>query len=302
MDIVKEKSSGKVSVVKIGKGEKEVTVGGHNTLPFLDFEGEILHRPLLALEVQDFLNPDWNPFLQEYWKDSSIADRVKKAESFSPDLLCIRFMSTDPDTKNASAEAAAKALVEVLKNTSLPLIVTGSGNVAKDQEVIPALAEAAKGENVLLGIAVKDNYKTLAAAALSGGHSLIAESPLDINLAKQLNILISDMGLGVDKIVMHHSTGALGYGLEYCYSIMERCRLAALSGDTMMSPPVLNFIGQESWKTKEAKEKLDLGLTWEATTALAYLEAGSDILVLNHPESLKKLKDVVEQLSAGGEK
>jgi len=114
--------------------------------------------------------------------------------------------------------------------------------------------------------------------------------------------MISDMGLGVDKIIMHHSTGALGYGLEYCYSIMERCRLAALAGDTMMSPPVLNFIGQESWKTKEAKEKLDTGLTWEETTALTYLEAGSDILVLNHPESLKKLKDVVEQLSAGGKK
>ncbi len=110
MDIVKEKSSGKVSVVKIGKGEKEVTVGGHNTLPFLDFEGEILHRPLLALEVHDFLNPDWNPFLLEYWKDSTIADRVKKVESFSPDLLCISFMSTDPDTKNASAEDASKAL------------------------------------------------------------------------------------------------------------------------------------------------------------------------------------------------
>ncbi|MFH1352672.1 MAG: acetyl-CoA decarbonylase/synthase complex subunit delta [bacterium] len=301
MDIVKEKSSGKVTEVKIGHGGKEVTVGGHATLPFLDFEGEILHRPLLALEVHDFLNPDWNPFLLEYWKDLSAAEWTKKAAGFSPDLLCVRFLSADPDAKNTTAQDAAKILEAVLKNTSLPLIVTGCGNVAKDQEIIPALAEAAKGENVLIGIAVKENYKTLAAAALAGGHSLIAETPLDINLAKQLNILISDMGLGVDKIVMHHSTGALGYGMEYCYSIMERCRLAALSGDAMMSPPVMNFIGQECWKTKEAKENFNLGLTWENVTATTYLEAGSDIIVLNHPESLKKLKSVIDRLSEGGE-
>ncbi|MBU2528426.1 MAG: acetyl-CoA decarbonylase/synthase complex subunit delta [Candidatus Omnitrophota bacterium] len=302
MDIVKEKSSGRVSEVKIGKGEKEVAVGGHGTLPFLDFEGDTGHRPILALEVRDWLNPDWNPYLSEYWKDaSSTAEWVKKAESFSPDLLCVRFMSADPDTKNTSAEDTVKTLEEVLKNTRLPLIITGCGNIAKDQEIIPALTEAAKGENALFGIAVKENYKTLAAAALAGGHSLIAETPLDINLAKQLNILISDMGLGTDKIVMHHSTGGLGYGLEYCYSIMERCRLAALSGDAMMSPPVLNFIGQECWKTKEAKDSSGLGLAWEVTTGVAYLEAGSDILVLNHPESLEKLRKAVNQLSAGGD-
>jgi len=302
MEIVKEKSSGKVTEVKIGTGGKEVAVGGHSTLPFLDFEGDVPHRPLLALEVHDFLNPDWNPFLLEYWKDLNTAEWVKKAESFSPDLLCVRFLSADPDAKNTSAEASAGILEEVLKNTNLPLIVTGCGNVAKDQEIIPALAEAAKGENVLMGIAVKENYKTLAAAALSGGHSIIAETPIDINLAKQLNILISDMGLGADKIVMHHTTGALGYGLEYCYSIMERCRLAALSGDAMLSLPLINFIGQECWKTKEAKENFDVGLTWENVTATAYLEAGSDIIVLNHPESLKKMKNVIEQLRAGGEK
>ena len=295
MDIVKEKSSGKVSEVKIGKGEAAVVVGGHSTLPFLDFEGVILHRPVLALEVHDFLSPDWNPFLLEYWKDLSVAERVKKAESFSPDLLCVRFVSADPDVKNTAPSEAASVLEEILKNTKLPLVVTGCGNVAKDQEIIPALAEAAKGENVLLGIAVKDNYKTLAAAALAGGHSLIAETPLDINLAKQLNILISDMGMGTDKIVMHHSTGGLGYGFEYCYSIMERCRLAALSGDAMLSPPVMNFIGQECWKSKEAKEKKDLGLIWEVTTGIAYLEAGSDILILNHPDSLAKLKSAIDQ-------
>ncbi len=296
MEIVKEKSGGKVTEVKIGHGGKEVTVGGHSTLPFLDFEGEVLSRPLLALEVHDFLNPDWNPFLLEYWKDLSMAEWTKKAEGFSPDLLCVRFLSADPDAKNTSAEEAARTFEEVLKNTNLPLIVTGCGNVAKDQEIIPALAEAAKGGNVLMGIAVKENYKTLAAAALSGGHSIIAETPIDINLAKQLNILISDMGLGADRIVMHHSTGALGYGLEYCYSIMERCRLAALSGDAMLSPPLINFIGQECWKTKEAKENFNTGLTWENVTAMTYLEAGSDIIVLNHPDSLKKLKGVVEQL------
>ena len=164
----------------------------------------------------------------------------------------------------------------------------------------------AQGENCLFGIAVQENYKTVTAACLSAQSGIIAESPIDINLAKQLNILISDMGFPLEKIVMHHATGALGYGLEYTYSILERTRLAALQGDTMMSMPMINFIGQEVWKLKEAKtsqeempqwgSEKERGIYWEIITAVSLLQAGCDILVMNHPLAVKETKGLIKKL------
>jgi len=293
MDIIKENWSGKVEELSIGAGAKTVTLGGAGTLPFLDFEGAVPHPPRLALELHDSVNPDWNPHLKNIWGTLSLEEWIKIIESLSPDLICVRHVSADPDTGNASAGEVCRNLEKILALTDYPLIITGCGNPLKDQEILPALAETAKGRNALIGVCTQDNYRTLAAAAVAGGHSLIAESPLDVNLAKQLNILISDMGLPVNRIVMHHTTGGLGYGLEYCYSIMERCRLAALAGDRMLSSPMLNFAGEFSWNTKEAKGSEKTGIVWETVTGVSYLESGADILILNHPESLKRLKKAV---------
>jgi acetyl-CoA decarbonylase/synthase complex subunit delta len=161
-----------------------------------------------------------------------------------------------------------------------------------------------------VGKAVQDNYKTIVAAALADGHNIIAESPIDINIAKQLNILISDMGLPLERIVIDPTIGALGYGLEYAYSIMERARLAALSGDKTVASPFICFVGQEAWRAKEAKASITefpswgpeekRGILWETLTATALIQTGADILVMRHPKAVEKVNNYIESLMSGG--
>ncbi|PIU83580.1 MAG: acetyl-CoA decarbonylase/synthase complex subunit delta [Elusimicrobia bacterium CG06_land_8_20_14_3_00_38_11] len=291
-----------------GSRSKKVKLGGMSTLPFLFFEGTIPNPPAVAMEVWDVEPTDWPDVLKNEYGDvlTDPAKWAKKCEEFGCDLICLRLKSADPDLKNSSADEITKTVKNVLSATSLPLIIVGCGNNEKDSSIIMSISESTKGENCLLGVATKENYKTFTAAALSGGHSIIAETPLDINLEKQLNILITDMGFSSDRIVIHPSTGGLGYGFEYCYTIIERTRLAALSGDKMMSQPIINFIGQETWKTKECKadetEKpewgalKERGVLWETTTSVGYIQAGSDIIVVNHPSSVKEVRNYIQKL------
>ena len=141
---------------------------------------------------------------------------------------------------------------------------------------------------------MQDNYKTLTASALADGHSIIAQSPIDINIAKQLNILISDMGLSLERILIDPTIGALGYGLEYAYSIMERARLAALSGDKTLASAFICFVGQEAWKTKEAKVSSQQGIIWEVITASSLIQSGADLLVMRHPKAIEKVNNFIE--------
>ena len=294
MEKIKEEYKGRVLTLKIGGGKRKTVIcGGHSSLPFLSTPYQ---RPLLALEVYDTLLPDQNQFLKGIWAEEDFLSRIRKAESCSPDLLCLRFISSDPDLNISTEEQSAELLIKAKTVTNLPLIITGCGDSTKDEELLPLLSDVMKGENTLLGVATEDNYRMLAVSCLANGHSLIAETPLDINLAKQLNILIHNNGLPLEKVVMHHATAALGYGLEYCYSIIEKGRLAALEGDHMLSSVILNFVGQESWKTSEAQKSEELGINWEVVTAIAYLEAGADIIVLDHPESLIRLRRIIELL------
>ena len=136
----------------------------------------------------------------------------------------------------------------------------------------------------------------MVASALADGHSIIAESPIDINIAKQLNILISDMGLNLERIVMNPTIGALGYGLEYAYSIMERARLAALSGDKTLAMPFICFIGQETWRAKEAKVSPEQGIIWETITATSLIQSGADLLIMRHPKAVEKVSNYIETL------
>ncbi|MEN8264123.1 MAG: acetyl-CoA decarbonylase/synthase complex subunit delta [Nitrospirota bacterium] len=293
--MIREEYQGKVSALNIGGGKrKKVVCGGHTSLPFLSTPYQ---RPLLALEVRDVILPDHNQYLKKIWAEENFLSRIKKAESYSPDLLCLRFISADPDLNIATEEQSAELLKKAKDVTDLPLIITGCGDDTKDEELLPLLSDVMKGENALLGVATEENYRILAVSCLANGHSLIAETPLDVNLAKQLNILIHNTGLPLEKIVMHHATAALGYGIEYCYSIIEKCRLAALGGDRMLSSVMLNFVGQESWKTREAHKSENLGINWEVITAIACLEAGTDIIVLDHPESLIRLRTSLRSLT-----
>jgi len=283
---------GKISPLTLGGVKrKKACCGGHTSLPFLSVPYQ---RPLLALAIYDVIFPESNSFLKNIWGKESFLARLKKAESYLPDLLCLRFLSANPDL-NTSTQVNHEELLEQAKQAStLPFIVTGCGDSAVDEELIPVLSQTMKGENALMGVATEENYRMLTASCLANDHSLIVETPDDLNIAKQLNILITDLGLPVKRIAMHHVTAALGYGLEYTYTTMEKCRLAALEGDRLLSPVMLNFIGQETWKTKEAQEAEELGINWEVTTAVAYLEAGADILVLDHPESVIRLHKVLD--------
>lgn len=294
IELAKENYAGPVNTVEIGTGTRRaVKAGGETALPFLSSEGAIPNKPLVVLEVLDSEPVDWPEALKGALGDD-IKDPVKWAKKcasdFGADAICIRLQSIHPDYQNAAADQAVSVVKAVAGALVAPLIVIGSGSDERDNDCLPKVSQALKDENCLLGIASQDNYKTLAATCLADGHSIIAESPIDINMAKQLNILISDMGFDPKRIVMHPTTASLGYGMEYAYSIMERGRLAAFMGDKMLTMPFIVFVGQEVWKVKEAKEFGERqGVNWEIATAAAMVQAGADILVMRHPEAAKAI-------------
>ena len=315
VEIPKEKWPGAVRTVTLGATQAEggtrsrtVTVGGQKTLPFLHFEGEIPHRPVIAMEIKDRLPDDWSPLLLEFWGDtaSDPAAWARAAEEAGADLIVLALSLTDAEGQPITPQKAVAATKAVLEASGLPLIVFGPGQAEVDNEVLVAVAEATKGERIALGICEDKNYRTIVAAALANDHLVTARTAMDVNLAKQLNILISDMGLPLDRILMDPTTGALGYGMEYGYSVMERLRLAALQGDSMTQLPMIVTPGFEAWKTKEAKvgdgvpeawgDWQERAITWETVTAVALIESGADIVVLRHPESIKRVRAAIDDL------
>jgi acetyl-CoA decarbonylase/synthase complex subunit delta len=307
--LVIEKWPGAISTVAIGAKNDEggsrsetVKIGGQNSMPLLFNEGVIPNKPRIAFEIWDIPPLDFDEeLITAYGK--AIKDPLVWADicvnEYKAGLLCLKMQGTHPDFGNKSPESAAKFISTLLSKVKVPLIIMGSGDDTKDNLVMPACSEAAKGERCLIGCAVQDNYKTLVASVLADGHSIIAESPIDINIAKQLNILISDMGLALERIVINPTIGALGYGLEYAYSIMERARLAALSGDKTLASPFICFVGQEAWRTKEAKISPQQGIIWESLTATSLIQSGADLLVMRHPKAVQIVSSYIETLFKG---
>jgi acetyl-CoA decarbonylase/synthase complex subunit delta len=286
-----------------------VTLGGDSTLPFLTFEGSMSNPPALAMEVLDVTPDNWPEALSAPFGDvlgDPAAWAAKCVDDFGADAIVLRLVSADPDGKNASADECAETVRRVLEAVGVPLIIWGCGDPEKDNQVLPACSQAASGERCLLGTAVQENYKTITACALADGHLVISEAPLDISIQKQVNILLSEQGLPLDRVVMYQVTGALGYGAEYAYSIMERTRLSALSGDKILGMPMLAVVGSEAWKAKEAwlDEEAwgsveERGILWESTTANLFLAAGTHLLVFWHPEALSQVRSLVEELRGG---
>lgn len=298
---VKEKYNAPINTVEIGSPAlKIVKVGGQTGMPFLFDEGQMPNPPLVVHEILDCPPNDWPDYLVKPY-ENVIKDPVKWAkkcvDSFGAQALCVRLQSVHPDYGSRTTEEALVTLKAIQNSTRVPLIIIGCGDDDLDNDMMPKVSQAMKGENCLLGIATQTNYKTLAATCLADGHSIIADSPIDINIAKQVNILISDMGFDPKKIVMHPTTTSLGYGMEYVYSIMERGRLAAFMGDKMLSMPFIVFVGSEVWRTKEAKDfgKVQ-GVNWELTTAVSMLQAGADILVMRHPEAADSAKKFIDHI------
>jgi len=313
---IKEKWTNQINTLTIGATKEaggtrssQVVTGGENTLPYLFKEGQIPNKPAIAMEILDVEPSDWPAVLKEPFKDV-LSDPVQWAkkcvEEYKAELLCLRLQGIHPDFGDVSADRAAQTVRSILEAVGVPLIVLGCDDAEKDNQVLPKCCEAAKGENCLFGDATEDNYKTLTASCLADGHNIIGESPIDINIAKQVNILITDMGFDINKIAMNPTIGALGYGLEYAYSIMERARLAALMGDKMLSMPFICFVGQEAWRAKEAKgpqaehpewgPEAERGPVWEATTAISVLLSGANILTMRHPKAVEIVRQSIDKL------
>jgi acetyl-CoA decarbonylase/synthase complex subunit delta len=283
-------------------------VGGESTLPYLGFEGALPHRPALAIEIRQVFPKDWSPLLQQAWGDvmQDPARWAKAAEGAGADMLYLALSATLADGQPNTAQAVRNAVRHVLDASSLPLAVVGPGQAELDNDFLVAAAEEGKGERLLLGLCEDKNYRTIVATAMANGHVVQSRTPMDVNLSKQLIILIHDMGMPLERIVMDPTTGALGYGIEYGYSVMERLRLAALQGDSMTQQPMILTPGEEAWKVKESRVGEGVpaswgsweprALNWEATTAATLLLSGANILVLRHPGSLKRLRGVVDAL------
>jgi len=311
----KEKWSEKVNTVTIGATKAEggtrgstVTIGGQTGIPFLGFDGEMPHPPSVALDVIDIEPVGWSDPLKEVYGDvwSDPAAWAKRCKELGADLINLRLNGTHPDEKDRSAQEASDTVKAVLEAVDLPLIIWGCDVPEKDQEVMPKVAETAQGEQCLLGAVTEDEYRTLTAAAQAYGHKLLTLAPCDINKQKQVNILVSDMGFPLSDIVIYPTTAGLGYGMEYVYSILERGRLAALSGDKLMAQPVFLDVGYEVWRLKETRsdEELDQmwgpvgdrGPAWEAVTAADLLQGGADMMAMRHPKAVEAVRNTIKEL------
>jgi acetyl-CoA decarbonylase/synthase complex subunit delta len=314
LEIYKESYTGSIKEITLGKGDKAVTVGGETCYPFYTFEGDMPHKPVIAMEVWDMEPDEWPESALSHFKDvlSDPAAWAKKCvDEFGAEMIVLQLKSTDPNASDASADEAAATVKKVLESIDVPLIVWGTGNIEKDEEVLKKIAEETHGANLVLGPVEDKNHKGIGAAAMGYGHTVISSSPIDINLAKQVNILLENLGVSLDHIIVDPTTGGLGYGMEYTYSVMERLGMAALTqGDDKLQLPMITNLANEIWKCKEAKQTVDeapvlgdperRGILMEAVTAVIYLVAGSNVLIMRHPEAVRLTKTFIDLALNGG--
>jgi acetyl-CoA decarbonylase/synthase complex subunit delta len=301
---------GKINAVTLGTGDKAIVIGGQNVLPFYTFDAAIENAPKIGVEVSD-LASQWDcAGLKEFYAGcTTMADYAKKAETMEgADFIALNFESADPNGDNRSVAecvADAKAVAEVV---SLPIVVMGSKNVEKDAELFTAMSEALVGKNVLFMSAKNENYKTVGAAvALANGQKVGAETADDINLAKQLNIMLKGLNVPADAIVMNIGTAAVGYGYEYVASTLDRIRLAALAqNDADLQMPIIAPVSTDTWGVKESSASEEDEPTWgcreeraigmEISTAAANLTGGADAVIMRHPAAVATIKKFVTEL------
>ncbi|MCK4618524.1 MAG: acetyl-CoA decarbonylase/synthase complex subunit delta [Deltaproteobacteria bacterium] len=309
-EVPKVSYTGKIREIPLGREGNTVIVGGESCYPFHLFEGEMPHPPKIAMEVYDSEPEDWPDTALEPFADvikDTAAWARKCVDTYGAEMIALQLASTDPNDKDISADEAAKITKEVSDAVDVPMIVLGCGNVEKDTDVLKAVCEVCEGRDLIIGPVVEGNYRAIGATAIGYKHTVVASTPIDINLAKQLNILLGNLNVPDEKIIIDPSTGALGYGLEYCYSVMERIRMAALiQEDERLQFPIISNLAREVWKTKEVKvpeseapllgDMKKRGILIEALTAQCVLLAGADILVMRHPEAISLVKESIKDL------
>jgi len=302
--------SGKINAVTLGTGDKAIVIGGQNVLPFYTFDAPIENAPKVGVEISDAAASwDYAGLTEFYAGCASMADYAKKAESLEDcDFICLNFVGADPNGANrpvADCVADAKAVAEAV---SKPIVVLGCKNLEKDAELFSAMAEALQGKNVLFMSAKNENYKNVGASVvLASGQKVGAETADDINLAKQLNIMLKSLNVSLENVVMDIGTAAVGYGYEYAASTLDRIRLAALAqGDTDLQTPILATVCNDVWGVKEATaseedepawgSREERAISMEIATAVADLTGGADAVVLRHPASVASVKKFIAEL------
>lgn len=318
VEVPVEKWSGSIRSITLGATAAEggtrsrsVVIGGESTLPFLGFEGKAPNRPVVAVEVRATdPSAEWSAPLVNAWGAAlgDVSAWVRAAEAAGADVVVLQLTTTDNAGQRMNAAKARAAVRAVLGATGLPVIVLGTGQAELDNELQVAVAEEGAGERLALGPCEDKNYRTIVAAALANGHVVTAKTPMDVNLSKQLTVLIHDMGMPMERIITDPTTGALGYGIEYGYSVMERLRLAALQGDSMTQQPMIVTPGEEAWRAKEARAGEGVPATWgdwgeravnwETMTAAALVESGAEIVVMRHPVAVGRVKKMIAELMA----
>ena len=303
--------NGKIREISLGR-EGDLTVGGETCYPFYLFEGDMPRRAVIAMDVYDMKPEDWPESILAPFADvvDDPASWAKKCvESYGAEMIALQLVSTDPNGMDSPPERAVEVTQKVAESISVPLVVWGVANSEKDTVVLKMIAEACSGMNLILGPVEEDVHKAVGAAAIAYGHTVAASTPIDINLAKQLNILLKNLGVSDEKILIDPTVSSLGYGLEYCYSVMERIRMAALTQeDERLQFPILANLAKEVWKIKEIKltqeedpllgEQEKRGVLLEAMTAELFLIAGADILVMRHPEAIGLVRKFVDEMTA----
>ena len=314
-EIPKQPYSGKIGETSIGTGAAAVTLGGEDSYPFYLFEGSMPNPPKIAMEVWDYdPSEEWPAAAVEPFKDvisSPEAWAKKCVDEYGADIIVLQLKSTDPNGMDRVPEEAAEVAKKVADAIDVPLVMWGTANNQKDEDVLKKISESCEGKNLALAPVEEGNYKGVGAGALGYAHTIVASSPIDVNLAKQLNILLGNLGVQGDKIVVDPTTGGLGYGLEYSYSVMERIMMAALTQeDNKLQVPMINTVGNEVWKSKEAGQTIEeaptLGdaerraILMEAVSAVCYLLGGSNVVILRHPESVRLTRAFIDLMINGG--
>ncbi|MCX5809074.1 MAG: acetyl-CoA decarbonylase/synthase complex subunit delta [Proteobacteria bacterium] len=310
-EIPKIKYTGRIKEVTIGTGPGAIKIGGESCYPFYVFEGEMPNPPKVAFEVWDYEPQDWQEWAVEPFKDvikDPVAWAKKCIDVYGAELIALQLKSADPNGMDRDVEEVVAVVKNVVEAIAVPLIVWGTANDEKDATLLRRVTEVCEGKNVAIGPVAEKNYKQIGAMAIGYNQIVMASTPIDVNLAKQLNILLGNLGVPDEKIVVDPTTGGLGYGLEYTYSVIERDRMAALTQeDAKLQYPVICNLAHEVWKTRETRltkeEDPKLGdekkrsILMEAITAMSLLMAGADIVVMRHPDSIALIKDMIGELT-----
>ena len=311
-EIPKTLYSGKIRQIKLGQGDKAITVGGETAYPFYLFEGEMPRLPKIAMGVWDMPPEDWPEAALEPFAgvtDDPVAWAKKCIDDYGAEMICLQLISTDPNGLDRGADEATEVVKKVADAIDVPLIVWGTANHEKDTEVLRKVCEVCQGKNLIIGPVEEGDHKRIGAAAIGYHHTVISSTPIDINLAKQLNILLGNLGVPDEQIAMDPTVSSIGYGIEYCYSVMERMRMAGLTQqDEKLQFPLICNLSKEVWKTKEVKipteedpklgDAKKRGILMEAMSAMVLLLAGGNVMIMRHPEAIKLVQDMVAELTA----